>query len=61
MSEMRSVSNEFELGMPDNSVDLIVIGSAAHCFDWSSEEAIRRTWTEWTRVLRKNGTLVVTG
>jgi ubiquinone/menaquinone biosynthesis C-methylase UbiE len=55
------VGQPYDLKMPDNSVDMIVIGSAAHWFDWSSEEAIKRIWNEWTRVLRKDGTIFVIG
>lgn len=47
--------------MPDNSVDMIVIGAAAHWFDWSSEESTQRIWREWMRVLRSNGSVIVTG
>jgi ubiquinone/menaquinone biosynthesis C-methylase UbiE len=57
----RSIGKEYALGIPDKSVDMIVIGSAAHWFDWSSEEATERIWKEWTRVLRKDGTLFALG
>jgi ubiquinone/menaquinone biosynthesis C-methylase UbiE len=46
--------------MPNNSVDMIVIGAAVHWFDWCSEESSRKIWKEWKRVLRPNGSLIAT-
>lgn len=55
------VGTATETNVPDASVDMIIIGAAAHWFDWSTDEASRRIWDEWTRVLRPGGTVIITG
>jgi ubiquinone/menaquinone biosynthesis C-methylase UbiE len=47
------------LNMPNDSVDMIIIGSANHWFDWSTKESSTKIWQEWTRVLRPNGSILI--
>ncbi|KAE8260446.1 hypothetical protein A4X13_0g323 [Tilletia indica] len=55
------IGSVLDPNLPTASVDLITIGSAAHKFDWSTQESRKAIWNSIARILRPGGTLAVLG